>query len=281
MPVLRRDPARVAAHHLDDHDPAVGLGRGVETVHAFGGEGDRGVEAEGDDGPVEIVVDGLGHTHDPQALSGEVVGDGEGAVPSDADEGVEATAPKGGQDLVGPVALDDAAVRQDGGIAQGVADAGRPEDRAAQVGDVAHDVGGQADDAAVAEVTGFEKAVVALANAVGLPPEPVGGCDHGADHGIETRRVASSGVDGDAAETDVLGRRRGASASACGARLRAGRHGRDYSAGAAGSRSGSRLSPGEVNRAPERLAAAPCQTQLAQGVGLAYQRQTPSGYAAC
>ena len=35
----------------------------VEAVQGFGGEGHGGIEAEGDGGLVEVVVDGLGHAH--------------------------------------------------------------------------------------------------------------------------------------------------------------------------------------------------------------------------
>src|SRR5437762_2918651 len=50
------DPAGVAAHDLADHDPVVGLGRGVEPVDGVGGDLDGGVEPEGEVGGRQVVV---------------------------------------------------------------------------------------------------------------------------------------------------------------------------------------------------------------------------------
>jgi hypothetical protein len=62
--MLKRRPRAVAAHHLDYEDPFVRLGGGVEAIDRFGGHRNRGLETEGDDGAVEVVVDGLGDTDD-------------------------------------------------------------------------------------------------------------------------------------------------------------------------------------------------------------------------
>ncbi len=58
------DPAGVAPHHLDDHDPLVRLGGGVQAIDRLGGDRHRGVEAEGRLGAGEVVVDGLGDADD-------------------------------------------------------------------------------------------------------------------------------------------------------------------------------------------------------------------------
>ena len=46
MPLMHRDPAGVAAHHLDDHDAVVRLRRRVQPVDRLRRDRDRGVEAE-------------------------------------------------------------------------------------------------------------------------------------------------------------------------------------------------------------------------------------------
>ncbi len=65
---FERDPAGVAPHDFDHHDAVVRFGGGVDLVHRVGGGVDRGIEAEGDFGGGEIVVDGLGHADDLHAL---------------------------------------------------------------------------------------------------------------------------------------------------------------------------------------------------------------------
>ena len=69
-PGVERDPAGVAAHHLDHHHPVVGLGRGVQAVDRLGRDVQRGVEAEGDVGGAEVVVDRLRHPEHVDAVLG-------------------------------------------------------------------------------------------------------------------------------------------------------------------------------------------------------------------
>ena len=45
-PGVERDPARMPAHHLDDHDAVVRLGGRVQPVDRLGRDRDRRVEAE-------------------------------------------------------------------------------------------------------------------------------------------------------------------------------------------------------------------------------------------
>ena len=58
-PGVRRDPARVPAHHLDDHHAVVALGGRVQAVDRVGRDLHRGVEAEREVGGREVVVDRL------------------------------------------------------------------------------------------------------------------------------------------------------------------------------------------------------------------------------
>ena len=49
-PCVCRDPAGVAAHHLDDHHPVVGLGGRMQAVDGVGDDLDGGLKAEGEVG---------------------------------------------------------------------------------------------------------------------------------------------------------------------------------------------------------------------------------------
>jgi hypothetical protein len=103
-PRVERDPARVPAHHLDDEDPVVALGRRVEAVDRLGRDVDRGVEAERQVGRAEVVVDRL---RDPQHRQPVVVveagGGAERVLAADRDQRVEVEPRERLADPVGPV----------------------------------------------------------------------------------------------------------------------------------------------------------------------------------
>ena len=87
---MHRDPAGVAAHHLDDHDAVVRLRGGVQPVDRLGADRDRGVEAERVVGAREVVVDRLRDADDRRAEVGmEAGGDAEGVLAADRDERVD------------------------------------------------------------------------------------------------------------------------------------------------------------------------------------------------
>ena len=84
------DPAGVAAHDFENHDPVVGLGGSVEPVQGLGGHTDGGVKAEGLVGGAQVVVDRLGHADGGQAQFEEGLGDRHGAVAANEDEALNA-----------------------------------------------------------------------------------------------------------------------------------------------------------------------------------------------
>ena len=86
---VQRNPAGVAAHHLDDHDAAMRFGRRVQPIDRVGGEADRRVEAETARRADDVVVDRLRHADERDALLVELVRDRQRAVAADADERVE------------------------------------------------------------------------------------------------------------------------------------------------------------------------------------------------
>ena len=84
------DPARVAAHRLDDHDPAVAFGGGAEAVDRLGHDVDGGVEAECEVGDDQVVVDGLGDAdHGDAEVFVEADRHPQRVVAADRDQGVQ------------------------------------------------------------------------------------------------------------------------------------------------------------------------------------------------
>ena len=93
IPLIDGDPARVAAHHLDDHHAVVRLGGRVQPVDRLGADGDGRVEAEGVVGRREVVVDRLRDADDREVVLGvQPRGDAERVLAADRDERVEPSA---------------------------------------------------------------------------------------------------------------------------------------------------------------------------------------------
>ncbi len=184
---MQRDPAGVPAHHLDDEDAVVGLGGGVQPVDGLGRDVDRGVEAEGEVGAGEVVVDRLGDADDVHAEVGELGGDAEGVLAADRDQRVDAQA--------GEVRLDllDAAVdlervgtgrAEDGTAArQDAADLGHPERL------------GQPLQRATPAVPEAQKLVTVGVHTL---------ADHRADHRVQAGAVAAAGQHTDTHNVLVL-----------------------------------------------------------------------------
>jgi hypothetical protein len=91
-PGVRGDPARVAAHDLDDDDAVVRLGGGVQAVDGVRGDLHRGVEAEGHVGAGQVVVDRLRHADHLHAVGREPARDAERVLAADRHERVDAEA---------------------------------------------------------------------------------------------------------------------------------------------------------------------------------------------
>ena len=180
MPAVQRDPAGVPAHHLDDEHPVVRLGGGVQPVDRLARDVDRGVEAEGEVGAGEVVVDRLGYADHVDAEVGELGRDAEGVLAADRDQRVHAVA--------GEVVLDplDAALDL-----ERVGPAGA-EDGAAARQDAAHlrhaELHGQALERALPAVAVADEVEAVHADAL---------ADHRPDHRVESGTVAASGEHSD------------------------------------------------------------------------------------
>ena len=71
---VQRNPSRVTAHDLHDHDSMVGFRAGVQPVDGVGREADSAVEPERAVGLDNVVVDGLGNRRPAESLAGETRG---------------------------------------------------------------------------------------------------------------------------------------------------------------------------------------------------------------
>jgi hypothetical protein len=180
-PGVQRDPARVPPHHLDDQRAVVRLGGGVQAVDRLAGDVDRGVEAEGEVGAGQVVVDRLRYADDIDAEVGQPGRHAERVLAADRDQRVDRAL---GQVVLDPLdaALDRERVR-----------AARAEDGPAAREDPPH--------LGDAELHGhtLEGTLPAVAEADEL--EPVDGdalAHHRADHRVQPRTVAAAGEDSDA-----------------------------------------------------------------------------------
>jgi len=184
------DPSGIAAHEFDDHDAVMGFGGGVDAVDGVGGDVDGGVKAEGDVRGREIVVNGLGDSDDVESLGGEIEPDLLGAVAADDDESVEADGLGVLDDLIGEVAHGLIAVIVDA-IGEGIAAIGGSEDGSAAGQDSADVVEHEG-----TALLGPDESVKAVADSDYVKAVLENGSfNGGADHGIETGAVASTGAD--------------------------------------------------------------------------------------
>ena len=85
-PGVEGDPAGVAAHDLDDQDPVVALGGGVQPIDRVGRDLDSGLEAEGAVGSREVVVDRLRDADHPHAVLVQPIGYAERVLATDRDQ---------------------------------------------------------------------------------------------------------------------------------------------------------------------------------------------------
>ncbi|EGJ74632.1 putative 6-phosphofructokinase [Streptomyces sp. Tu6071] len=184
---LQGDPARVPPHDLDDHDPLVGLGRGLEAVDRLGRDADGGVEAEGAVGRGDVVVDRLRHADDRHPALGEHPRGGQGALAADRDEDVDA-------EFAGEFG------RVGAGFGEPPAlQTGRAEDRAAAGEDAAHRV--EVEFAVVP----VEQALVPVLEPDHLVTVVRDGAVHDRpDHCVEARTVAACGENSDAHRAVLL-----------------------------------------------------------------------------
>ena len=176
----RRDPAGVAAHGLDDDDAVVRARGRAQAIERVGDDRDRGIEADAEVRLREVVVHGLRHADDRDALLVEPLRHAQRVVAADRDERVEA---------------EPADAVEDGAPARVILSwigARGPEDRAALAeyrGDVARHEHARRGLA--------EEAGPAVPDPERLVPERGRAEDDGADRGVEPGCVATAGEDAD------------------------------------------------------------------------------------
>ena len=180
------DPAGVATHHFEDHHALVTFSGGVEAVEGIDNGADGAVEAEGEGGGAEVIIDGFWHANDGPAFPVELEAGGERAVAADDDESGDAEFVHGffglgddfGRDF-GDVSLAD--------FGSEMAFIGGAEDGAAEFEDADGVLGLE-----YGEIAGWQETLEAVAEADDFPAELVGGTDDAMDDGIESGAVAAA-----------------------------------------------------------------------------------------
>src|SRR5215203_496162 len=181
------DPAGVPAHHLDHHDPVVGLGGGVEAVDRVGDYLHCGVEAEGEVGAADVVVDRLRDTDQRQAVIGmELPGDLHRVLAADRDDGVKPLLLEGGGDFAHRALADRLEARGAEDRPALVEDPGDPEHIQRHVVVLGEPLVAAADP---------DRLVALLDRRAG----------DGADRGVEAGTVSSCGQDSDAHRASLGG----------------------------------------------------------------------------
>ena len=87
---MQGDPTNVAAHDLHDHHAVMGLRGGVETVNGIGGHRNSRIKTKGEISAVDVIVNGLGHPDNGDAIIRQPLCTLEGSLTTDRDEGVNA-----------------------------------------------------------------------------------------------------------------------------------------------------------------------------------------------
>src|ERR1700676_1567243 len=93
---VQGDPAGVASHYGNYHHAVMCLSSRVKTVNRFTHYVAGGIKSEGIVRSAQIVVNGLGNSDYVQAFFVEFLGDRQGIVPSDGDQGVNLVLLDGG-----------------------------------------------------------------------------------------------------------------------------------------------------------------------------------------
>ena len=97
------DPAGIAAHELENHDPVVrGSGR-MQPVYGLGRDGEGRIEAQAEVRARHVVVDGLRDAGHANSLLSEPLCDRQAAVTANDDEGIDTVTRECRKDEIGPV----------------------------------------------------------------------------------------------------------------------------------------------------------------------------------
>ena len=191
---FERDPAGIAAHDLNHHDAVVRFGGSVNFIDGVGGGVQRGIEAEGDFGGRNVVVDGLGHTHHIDSFLKELERDFLRAIAADDDERVEPKLVEVRNQPARHIALNLDAIFYET-VFERIAAIRGPQNRAAARQDAA--------DVGQSQGTGFprpDEAIEAILNTGDLPAIFQHRALHrGADDGVQSGTIAATGDDADAA----------------------------------------------------------------------------------
>ena len=177
----------------------VALGRGVQAVQRFRGGAGGGGEAKSEIGSNEVVVDGFRNPNHGQSSLGNRSRAAHGAIAANHHQGINPMFFGRGQTTIGGVnnarlSVGIGAV----GIPRGSSPVVRAENRATLVKDAGDRISVQGHHPI------FHQALVAIQDAHGFNPmSQRGGLDHGPDHGVQPRTIATTGENSNSAWTHL------------------------------------------------------------------------------
>ena len=186
-PGMQSNPAGITPHDLDDHDSIVTLGCRVKPVDSFGGSAHGGVESERDRGTFNVIVDGFRYSDNRQTALPKFESDREGSVAADQNQGANRVSSYRGQQLVGPVNLDDRPICLPHRPAEWVAAVGGSEDSPADVRNAPDGFTGKGHDVAFTQ-----QPPKSPLDPEDFPPAMSRTKYHGADDRVEAGRVAAT-----------------------------------------------------------------------------------------
>ena len=176
---MKRDPPGVAAHHFNHHHSLMAAGGGVQFVDRFHGGRDRRVEAEGEIGPRQVVVDRLRYADHGKPHGVQFRRRPEGVLAADGDQCVQPEDPEILQRPLRPP-----------GVLERIGARGS-DDRPADVEDPGDHLAVQV------HRRGVEEPLPSVSQPDHAGTERVGFPDHRPDHRVQARTIASAGQDPD------------------------------------------------------------------------------------
>ncbi len=189
---IESDKAGIAPHHFHHHHPIMGLGGGMQAVNGLGGDADRRIEPEGNDGPPHVVVDGFWNTYHRHPLGGKAVSNIQTPIPTDGNKCIKAKTTEVFHDPVRQIARFPFSRRIADRHIKGVALVGCSQNSAADTGNAVDLFRSQID-----YIISIQKAGIAAFNAVNLPLSVVGCHGDRLNDSVQSRSVTAAGIDAD------------------------------------------------------------------------------------
>jgi hypothetical protein len=164
----------------------------VKPVYAFGGKGNSRVEAKGNLGPVQIIVDGLGYADNSHTFFGKAMSDGHRTIATYGNQGIELVFIESSHQIIGSIHSGDLSVGICHRKVKWMTAIGGSQDCAAQMRNAADTLATQGYQATARVVSWKQQPIVAVPNSETLPTTLQRSNHSGTDHGVEAWCITAS-----------------------------------------------------------------------------------------